>query len=336
MKNAVIVTLVAGLACASGALANGIVRDSHRSAPAHSALGIGYSAFSIDAAKAGVNNFSDVANPFTTGSGGNAFLYTDVDANSTGSSNFKNLFPASTTTSQLSAFKWYINGATSAGGNRQPLGAGTFGSITSQVYNNNTSLLTYNNVGTGNWRGNVQILTIVTEGVGNGTVNVYSQLKFTRTNIAGGANNAQNIDLSVASFIDLDVGSNGDASDTVTDISGAGERRFRYVDSSGIFGQTLAKDSAGTAPSFRVAARNSTFASALEGSGASLGNTIAAAGTNASGYLWARGGITPAGSAGSEAIFEVAFSIGQSAIIPTPGAAALLGLGGLVAGRRRR
>jgi hypothetical protein len=330
MRVSIVASSAVALAVIAGsASANGLIRSNGLN-PNHSALSIGQGAFGMSSYTLGNANPSLATAPFASPTGGDAALYTDVVSPYSATANYQSNFGTTTTTSQLSAFKWFIRGNSAAGGTRDVVGAGTFGSVSSQTYVGNTSVITYNNYGTGNWRGNVKITTSISESGGNGRVNVYSKLEFTR--IGGLFNDASNYDLQVGSLIDLDVGSNGGTSDTVTNVSGAGERRFKYTDSSGVVGYTAAKG--GTELSSLVASRSTVGSTTnLDGSSASLANTIGAAGDLTTGFLWNQSSV---GAVGNTVAFEVAFSIGMDAVIPTPGALALLGLSGLVATRRRR
>ncbi len=312
------------VAVAGVASAHGLIRSGGLS-PNHSALSIGQSGALLGSYTLGNANPTLATTPFASGSGGDAALYTDVVSPYNTTANYQSNFGSTTTTNQLSAFKWYINGNTGAGGTRNAIGDGSYGSITSQTYSGNTSVITYNNMGTGSWRGNIKITTTIFDGAGNGKVNVYSKLEFTR--VGGLFNDASTYNLSIGSLTDLDIGSNGGASDTVTNTSGVGERRLKFTDSSSIFGEAVGKG----ATSFLAGSRSATN-TALDGA-AALAGTIGAAGDLAAGFVWDIGSV---GAVGTTTTAELAFSIGQAAVVPTPGSLALLGLGGLVATRRRR
>ena len=70
---------------------------------------------------------------------------------------------------------------------------------------------------------------------------------------------------------------------------------------------------------------------APRGGASALAGTIGAAGDLAAGFVWDIGSV---GAVGTTTTAELAFSIGQSAVVPTPGTLALLGLGlaGLLVG----
>lgn len=325
MRVSIVFASAAALVAVAGvASAHGMIRSGGLS-PNHSALSIGQSGISLSSYTLGNANPTLASAPFNSASGGDAALYTDVVAPYSATANYQSNYGSTTTTNQLSAFKWFVNANTSAGGTRNVIGDGSYGSLTSQTYSGNTSVITYNNMGTGSWRGNIKITTTIFDGAGNGQVNVYSKLEFTR--VGGLFNDASTYNLSIGSMIDLDIGSNGGTGDTVTNTSGAGERRLKFTDSSSVFGEAVGKG----ATSFLAQSRG-TVGTALDGASA-LAGTIGAAGDLAAGFVWDIGSV---GAVGTTTTAELAFSIGQSAVVPTPGTLALLGLGGLVVGRRRR
>jgi hypothetical protein len=180
MRVSIALASAAALVAVAGvASAHGLIRSNGLN-PNHSALSIGQGGFGMGSYALGNANPTLASNPFASGSGSDAALYTDVVSPYNATGNYQSNFGSTTTTNQLSAFKWYINGNTGAGGTRNAIGDGSFGSLTSQTYSGNTSVITYNNMGTGSWRGNIKITTTIVDGAANGRVNVYSKLEFTR------------------------------------------------------------------------------------------------------------------------------------------------------------
>jgi uncharacterized protein (TIGR03382 family) len=319
-----IAALVA-LSAGSTAFAGGIVRDPNLSST-NAAFSVGNLMFSWSNAQLSTANPSNTTIPFSAAIGsGDAAFFTDVDANPTGSGNYKSaLVGGTTTTSQLSKFTWVLGGnLAAAGGNRAVLGS--FGTFGSQSYSGNTALANWTNVGTGSWRADISVETGVVR-VGAGQAYGYSKLKATRIAVPGGSNNSQPIILSFGSLTDLDIGSNGGTGDSLSNISGSGEFRIRSTDGSN-FGQAVGIG----ADSFRGHTRSNVGGALTSGGASNLGNTLNTAGDNSVGFTWNR----TLAAVGDSVTVETWFSINTTAL-PTPGAAALAGLGLLVAGRRRR
>ncbi len=314
------VLAVAGMS--GSAMAHGLIRSGGL-VPDHSALSIGQSGALLSSYTLGNANPTISTTPFNSASGGDAGFYTDVASPYTSTSNYVSNFGSTTTTNQLSAFKWFAFANPSAGGTRNILGDGSYGSLTSQTYSGNTSTITFNNFGTGSWRVNIVITTTVADGASAGQGKVISTATVTR--VGGLFNDASAYTLSAGVLFDLDVGSNGSSSDTVTDVSGAGERRFRYTDSSGVTGETLA-----ISPTSYSVNTRSTVATALDGS-AALNNTLTSVTDSATAYLWD----ISLPTVGSSVSLSSAFSIGTTATVPEPTTLGLLGATALVALRRR-
>jgi hypothetical protein len=307
------------------ALAGGMVRSPGVS-PNSAALGIGNASFSLSSygtpSRDALNPTSFTA-PFNSASGGDAVFYTDVQSPYNVDANYQStLAGGATAASQLSAYKWFINGNTSAGGTRNVIGDGSYGSITSQTYSGGTSTITYNNMGTGSWRVNIVITTALADGPSNGQANVLTTMRVTR--IGGLFNDANAIDFQSGLLVDLDLGASN-ANDSVTNASGSGEVRLAYADAPNT-GQTL-----GISPNSWAVNSRSTLTTALDSSGA-LSNSITSVTDPASAYLWS--GNLP--TVGSTLTFTGAFSIGAPAAIPEPTALAGLGAIALLALRRKK
>lgn len=315
------------LAAAGTALGNGLVRDLNVSTANHSAFGLGWGSFSLQ--NTNVNNFSSTADPYgTSNNSGTTQLFTDANGTVSGT-NYGSVFGGSNTTqNQLSSHKWFISSATAPGGALQNRGGvwSTFGTL-SQSYTGNSASVNYTNAGPGSTRYNVAITYALADGAGNGQTNLVSTLTVTRTDT-----NAGNVAFSLGTMWDLDVGTS--ATNTVTNVSGAGERRLNFQNGSN-FGEALALESAGSTLSYMAGARATVAPSAagsnLTSAGA-LPGSIAGAGDLAAGFAWTGISLAPGASFSVTSVV----SINQVAVIPAPGSAALLGIGGLLMARRRR
>lgn len=318
-----VTTLGLTMAAAGTAFGNGLVRDANVSTPNHSVLGLGWGSFSTQPTN--VNNFSSTADPYgTNNNSGTSYLFTDSNGTAT-STNYANSFG---TQNQMSSHKWFISSGNAPAAAAQNRGGvwSTFGTL-AQSYTNNTASISYTNAGPGSTRYNIAIAYTLTDGAADGKTNLVSTLTVTRTDTTAG-----NVNFTLGAMWDLDVGTS--ATNAVTNVSGAGERRLNFANGAN-FGEALALESAGSSLSFMAASRSTVAPTAagtnLTSSGA-LPGTIAAAGDLAAGFAWTGISLAPGASFSVTSIV----SINQSAVIPAPGAVALLGLGGMVAARRRR
>lgn len=329
------VSFAAVLALAAGsALGNGVTRSPDLNTNNHSAFGIGANAGAFTGgfgygSTPGVfqtNNPSNTTKPYSaTGSTQDAFLFTDVTTAQNAGAYGNELNGGRNSVSQLGIFHWYVNAGASTARFAPNGSASTAATSFTQSYTNNTSVVVMNNIGNSTTNFSLRIETTLTDG-SNGQSNVYSVATITRN--SAGSGNASPITLSLGSLVGLDIGA-GSASDTLSDVSGSGEARVRFTDGLN-FGEAVGFGVSSWAGG--QATGSGSLDTALTGSGALTSAIVNATPTDAAaGFLW---NVT-LNAVGDSASVALAFSINQSAV-PAPGAAALVGLGGLLAARRRR
>jgi len=337
-------TLAAATALTCGGLATesahaaGMIRDPDVQTAGHSALSIGAQIFSYSSNAAAANYYGAAnpfvsgTNPFTTHTGGDAALYTDVAANPTTSSGYASNFNGTqTSTSQVSAYKWFLGVNLGFGGTRDVIG-NVPGTLASQTYAGDTATIQYTGVGTGSYRFDVRFDQVLTDGPTGGRANVVAVATLTRRDGTAGT-----VNVSVGELVDLDAGPNGGtgdaASTSATTFAGPGggtERRLRLTDGAN-FGEAVAVN-----PTSYAFAARPTLGGTLDGAGTSLGNSLAGGtGDYAAGFLWHN----QAFAVGESRQYVTAFAVNQSAVAPVPEPAtlaAVAGIAGLLAARRRR
>ncbi len=324
-------TLGIGLV-SSSAFAAGLIRSPNVSNAGHAVLGLGNGSFLIsNYSPLSANNALHTADPFGSSGSGTSIGFTDVDAGSATTAAFKNNQGSVNTVNQVPSTKWFLGGSLTVSGIRAPATAVPRSGALTESYVGNTATLGMNAAGTSIGQADIRIKYIISDGPTPGSMNVISTMKVTRKNIVGGATNGQAVSVVIGELIDLDLGSNGSASDVVTNISGAGETRLKYTDSSGVIGETLAVGASAFTVNTRSVTANS---SNLAGAG-SLNGSITGGSDQATGYLWSFS-LQPVGTAGDSVTLVSAFSIGQSAFVPEPAAlASVVGLAAMALRRRK-
>ncbi len=340
---------------AGSALAGGVIRDANVSTANHAVTSIGstlttYTNTSTNADYIGLNNpnkLSALSAPNSqTGTSADWALFPDVGANLTNT----NQLPAASSSgfvSNLQAYRFSLAGNTSAGAaqNRAVFGATSLGSgmtlDTASTYNNDVAgVFRWNNLGTGglgintSWRANVEQSVRIIDGGFAGAALQITTVTITRLT-AGTASDALPLNLSLALFADVNAGpSFAQTGTTQSNTSGAGEVRIRssvggsYAEVWGVGATSFdvgLRSTSATGGLLQANARffgNGNFSNSLGLTGVSGTSDIAI------GLAWT--GLSIANVGGSVTI------VTGVSLVPTPGVMAVLGLGGLVASRRRR
>ncbi len=327
MKKAAIGASIAmAMAMASGALGYGMIRSPGVASAGHSALSVGAGIFSYSTTSS-ASNYYGAANPFQgsvfptnvrpfqDSTGGSYGLFTDVAANPTGSANYG--------TNQLPFMNWYFNTAASSGTRIGLDAAGGTNNESQSSYSGNGFNMLYSGIGNPGQLGgtvNASISIQVFDGLVAGQS--WVDMAFTVTRVDAGLNT---ITLDVGNEVDLDIA--GSAGNTVSSL---GSGYFKFTQASN-FGEVLASanNPTGNGTFSTLAASRTAVNTALKGSGA-LAGSITNGTDTAAGFLWNDITLAP----GESKTFKVSFSV--NATVPTPGSIAILGLGGLIAARRRR
>lgn len=266
------------------------------------------------AALAATGSFA-LAGGTITSSGGAKYIGVGTFASSTfGDGTFNTV---GSTVDQLFKNSWYYRSNTT---NRQ------FSSLVSptETWSGNTATIRWTDNGDGPTGGNRfdAVLTMVIDDAGNGTGRVTSTMVFTAR-----SQNTSTRTFSIFNLVDLDLLGGSPNSSTDDTYTNAGNFTINVTEAStSTTGQIRA-----------VAATNWEINSGLNlrnklNSGSSNLSNLSSSftGDGAAAFQW-----TAALAPGASLTLTSSFAINMNAI-PTPGAAALLGLAGLVAGRRRR
>lgn len=348
-------TAAVGIA-STAAVAGGVIRDAGVATAGHAAVAIGntFSSYSNTSSAAdfiGLNNptkLSALSAPNSqTGSSADWGFYPDVAASLTNVSGL----PAGSSSgfvSNLQAYRFTIAGATgtSTMGNRRVFGDSSLGSgmtlDTAGTYSGNTAAtFTWASVGTGvsglatSYRIKIEQTVTVTDIGLPGQALQTTSLRFTRLT-AGSASDALNLKLSLGLLADINAGPTfAQTGTTQTNTSGSGEIRIRSAVSSGSYAEVIGTG----ATSFDVGLRSTSSTGGLLPTNsrlfgnAELSNNLALTGVSgtsdiAVGLVWNNLNLAAVGNSTTVST--------QVLLVPAPGAAALLGLGGLIATRRRR
>lgn len=229
-----------------------------------------------------------------------------------------NMFTDPGTLDQLYKFTWYYRTAN----NNQNSYFSKIDTPT-EVYAGNKATISYRNAGpgvAGFERFDADINVTLIDGGAAGQAEVRSKLLF--KNVSNQTNTFQ-----IFSLVDMDIGGADNAGNNLVEILDPALAKARISDKkSANYGEVY-----GSSPTRYEINQSSVLKSHLSGGAFNLANDPTAAnGDVAVAYQWS---ITLAPGESTE--MWTAFAFNQSAV-PTPGAAAVLGLGGLAAARRRR
>jgi len=333
----------AGMAAISGsAFAGGIIRDFDVNTANHSAFSIGAGIFSYSGTSSAANYYG-AANPVVlsgsvpnstapTASSSNSFFNPDVAANPTSSTPYGSNY--------LSAFNYYLTTGTGLRNAVYSTSNG-FGTATEQSasmpssYNRNAFQISYNGLGTGAigsagaYRANITQQVILTDGGTTGASGFVSSFTISRL-ITGGADDNTAVVFNIGLLADIEPGG-GTGTGTITDLLASGQRGARIA-IAGNYAEVIGYGATSAQVGNRsTAAGGLNTASALGGSG-ELSNSIVNASTApAVGLVWKGFSL----NAGETLTLYTGVAFNQAAV-PAPATAALLGLGGLLASRRRR
>lgn len=354
--------LVAGVATgaaalsAGTALAGGIVRDLNVSTANHAATSVGttfgtYSNTNTNADWIGLNNPVKTVGSYPnsqTGTSADWGLMPDIAANVTA----LNQLPAASSsgfTSCLSAYRFYISGRTgTALANRRVIGDSSLGATitpeTASTYNgSNAGTFVWNSLGTGasglasSYRLKVEQNVSIIDSINGdlGTALQLTTLKITRLTAGGAATDSLSLALTLGLLADVNPNF-ATSGTTQTNTSGAGEIRIRTTQtSSGHYAEVFGEG----ATSFDVGLRGTGSTNGLLQANArlfgtgDLSNSLnlnGASTTNdwATGLVWNTLTLAAVGD-------SLTITTGVL-LVPAPGSMALLGIGGLLAARRRR
>lgn len=347
------------LATSAGtALAGGVIRDGNVTTNNHALTSIG-STMSTYSSTVGNPDYIGLNNPnklsalqapnSQTGTSADWALFPDVAANISNT----NQLPAGSSSgfvSNLQAYRFSLAGNTSAGSvsNRRVFGDSSLGSgmtlDTASTYTNDVAgVFRWNNLGNGglgintSWRANVEQTVQIIDGGFAGAALQITTIKITRLT-AGTASDALPLNLSLAAFADVNAGpAFAQTNTSQTNTSGSGEVRIRSTANAapGNYAEVWGVG----ATSFDVGLRSTSATGGLMQANArffgngNFSNSLGLAGVSgtsdiAIGLAWT--GLSIANVGGSVTI------VTGVSLVPTPGVMAVLGLGGLVASRRRR
>lgn len=345
MRTKLVLSGLALLSLSGAAMGAGTIRDLGVGVAGHSAFSIGHNpssgvGFSSTTTAA---NYFGAANPVSLGntvpnalaptsSSGSSFYNPDVAANPTNSAGYGSNY--------LSAFHYFISSGTNARGavyssTGTGFGTATEGSSSFPVsYSGNTAIIQYLGAGTGAvgnagaWRANFTQTTIVTDGASAGAGGIFSSFTIQRL-VTGGIDDNTPVNFSLGLIADIEPGGNA-GTGTTLDLTAAGQRGTRLT-----IGSNFAEVIGYGATSQQVGNRSTAAgglntSSALGGTG-ELSNSTTATTAPAVGLVWRNVSI----AAGESVTFYTGVGFNQAAV-PAPASVALLGLGGLVAARRRR
>jgi hypothetical protein len=351
-KNTMILAAGVVAALAGSAMAGGIIRDIGVSSAGHSALSIQSGIFSYSTTPSAANYYG-AANPVVltavpnsqapSSSSSNGFYNPDVAANPTTSSAYGSNW--------LSSNTFYLSANSSGTAVRNAVYSTTNGfgtategsSLMPSSYSGNTFRIQYGDgtvasaLGTGNtafagsYRALVTQTTRVIDGGTAGVGQIVNLFTVTRLITGSSASDSGNITFNVGYMADVAPGGAGVTSSSIL-ANTAAEKRIRLSNTTGFaevvgYGATSFK---GGNRSASAGADNLNNSTNLASSG-NLANTLAASSSaSAVGLVWKFNL-----AAGESFTYAVGISYNTTAI-PAPGAAALLGMGGLLAARRRR